>query len=316
MVNVVNVGGVSMSRNVLICGNDLLVEAILQHNIVQDKEISFIWYQKDVEFPHSVQDILNSAVMAKNLRLTATNTPEWNDIDLLLIGKSESASEKDLTFEESLRAEIHWTQLLINQAMANNFAGKVCFLTEHGEEQVFSALRFSGLPDNAIFGLGTLPLSMLVEKMISNILKIDVRQIHVSVLGTFADAVPAWSRGLVAGTPLLSLIAQENSLFTQNELTKIEERLKESSEKSLLPVILASIDRVFEALFSSFAQIIPLTHQVQVDEQKIAISEPVLLSTQGVSQLPTLNLSEDEKQKLVDIKDQVLSQIQSLTGGR
>ena len=64
MVNVVNVGGVSMSRNVLICGNDLLVEAILQHNIVQDKEISFIWYQKDVEFPHSVQDILNSAVMA------------------------------------------------------------------------------------------------------------------------------------------------------------------------------------------------------------------------------------------------------------
>ncbi|MBN7275170.1 lactate dehydrogenase [Ligilactobacillus pobuzihii] len=305
-----------MTKNVLICGNDPLVEAILQHNIIEDKSINFIWYQKEVEFSDAVQDVLTSEVLAKNLGLTATNTPDWSSIDLLLIGDLDVAENANLEFQQKLRSEIHWTQVIMNQAMANNFAGKVCFLTEHCEEQVFSALHFSGLPVNAIFGLGTFPLSILAEKLISNILKIDVRQVHVSVLGTSANALPAWSRGLVAGTPLLSLIAQENSLFSQDELTAIEEQLNRCSKRSLLPAILNGLDRVFEALFTPFAQSIPLTHQVELGGEKIAISEPVLLSTQGVSTLPTVNLSEDEKQRFVGIKTDVLSEIQTLVRGQ
>src|SRR5699024_9783354 len=169
-------GGVNMTKNVLICGNDPLVEAILQHNIIEDKSINFIWYQKEVEFSDAVQDVLTSEVLAKNLGLTATNTPDWSSIDLLLIGDLDVAENANLEFQQKLRSEIHWTQVIMNQAMANNFAGKVCFLTEHCEEQVFSALHFSGLPVNAIFGLGTFPLSILAEKLISNILKIDARQ--------------------------------------------------------------------------------------------------------------------------------------------
>jgi len=305
-----------MTKNVLICGNDPLVEAILQHNIIEDKSINFIWYQKEVEFSDAVQDVLTSEVLAKNLGLTATNTPDWSSIDLLLIGDLDVAENANLEFQQKLRSEIHWTQVIMNQAMANNFAGKVCFLTEHCEEQVFSALHFSGLPVNAIFGLGTFPLSILAEKLISNILKIDARQVHVSVLGTSANALPAWSRGLVAGTPLLSLIAQENSLFSQDELTAIEEQLNRCSKRSLLPAILNGLDRVFEALFTPFAQSIPLTHQVELGGEKIAISEPVLLSTQGVSTLPTVNLSEDEKQRFVGIKTDVLSEIQTLVRGQ
>lgn len=309
-------GGVNMTKNVLICGNDPLVEAILQHNIIEDKSINFIWYQKEVEFSDAVEDVLTSGVLAKNLSLTATNTPDWSSIDLLLIGDLDVAENDNLEFQQKLRSEIHWTQVIMNQAMANNFAGKVCFLTEHCEEQVFSALHFSGLPVNAIFGLGTFPLSILAEKLISNILKIDARQVHVSVLGTSANALPAWSRGLVAGTPLLSLIAQENSLFSQDELTAIEEQLNRCSKRSLLPAILNGLDRVFEALFTPFAQSIPLTHQVELGGEKIAISEPVLLSTQGVSTLPTVNLSEDEKQRFVGIKTDVLSEIQTLVRGQ
>ena len=309
-------GGVNMTKNVLICGNDPLVEAILQHNIIEDKSINFIWYQKEVEFSDAVQDVLTSGVLAKNLSLTATNTPDWSSIDLLLIGDLDVAENANLEFQQKLRSEIHWTQVIMNQAMANNFASKVCFLTEHCEEQVFSALHFSGLPVNAIFGLGTFPLSILAEKLISNILKIDARQVHVSVLGTSANALPAWSRGLVAGTPLLSLIAQENSLFSQDELTAIEEQLNRCSKRSLLPAILNGLDRVFEALFTPFAQSIPLTHQVELGGEKIAISEPVLLSTQGVSTLPTVNLSEDEKQRFVGIKTDVLSEIQTLVRGQ
>lgn len=309
-------GGVNMTKNVLICGNDPLVEAILQHNIIEDKSINFIWYQKEVELSDAVQDVLTSGVLAKNLGLTATNTPDWSSIDLLLIGDLGVAENANLEFQQKSRSEIHWTQVIMNQAMANNFAGKVCFLTGHCEEQVFSALHFSGLPNNAIFGLGTFPLSILAEKLISNILKIDARQVHVSVLGTSANALPAWSRGLVAGTPLLSLIAQENSLFSQDELTTIEEQLNRCSKRSLLPAILDALDRVFEALFTPFAQSIPLTHQVELGGEKIAISEPVLLSTQGVSTLPTVNLSEDEKQRFVGIKTDVLSEIQALVRGQ
>lgn len=306
-----------MTKNILVCGNDQLVEVILQHNIIQDQELNIVWYQSEAEFSESVQAILTAASLTKNLTLTATNTPEWKTVDLLLIGKQgakQSEREEDAE-EQQIHSEIHWTQMLINQAMANNFAGKVCFLTEFSELQVFAALHFSGLPDSAIFGLGTLPLALLAERLLANILKIDSRQIHVSVFGTRTTPVPAWSRSLVAGTPLLSLIAQENTIFTQDKLAEIEEVLHKNDPKSLLPVTLLAIDRIFAALFSPFAQIIPLTHQVLLGENKIAISEPVLLSNQGVSKLPGGNLSESEKQEISQIKLEVLTRIEKLIGG-
>lgn len=303
-----------MTKNVLISGNDWLVEAILQHNIIQDQELNLIWYQKETEFPRLVHELLAAATLAKNLNLTATNTPDWASIDLILVG-NQAGEKTELSSDERLHAEIHWTQIIVNQAMANNFAGKICFLTRFSEPQVFAALHFSGLPENAIFGIGTLPLALVAEQLLANTLKIDVRQIHVSVLGTLLDPIPAWSRGLVAGTPLLSLVAQENSIFSQDKLLEIEKILKESTPKSLLPAILASIDKIFTALFSQFAQILPLTHQVLLGKQKIAVSEPVLLSNQGVSKLPSFTLSEQEKQDLARIKVAVLTQIENLTGG-
>ncbi len=305
-----------MTKNILLCGNDLLMEAIIQHNILQDKDIKFTWYQQEVEFPALVQEILSAAVMAKNFSLTATNTPKWEDIDLLLIGKPISRIEKDPEENAALRAEIHWTQLIINQAMANNFSGKVCFLSEHSEEQVFSALHFSGLPVSSIFGLGTLPVTLLAENLLSSILKIDVTQVHVDVLGTAHQTVPAWSRGLIAGAPLLSLVAQENSLFKQDYLTEIDDKLQKVTAKSLLPAVLGSLDRLFDALFSRFGLVMPLTHQIKFGDQTIALSEPVLLSNQGVSSMVGIKLSENEKQQLAAIKGDVLASIQGLTGGK
>ncbi|GBG93923.1 L-lactate dehydrogenase [Ligilactobacillus salitolerans] len=303
-----------MTKKVLLCGNDLLIQSIIRHNVFKDQPFELIWYQREAEFSQEVNDILSSAVLAQNLSLTGTNTPPWGEIDLLLVGQPEFA--EDLSLVERMRVETQWTQFLINQAMANNFSGKVCFLSANSEQQVVSAIRFSGLPASSVFGIGTAQLSLLAEQLVSKVLHVDVRQIQVNVVGTLSRPIPAWSRGRVAGIPLLSLIAQENSLFNQDNLDEIEAALQHNSLEGLLPAMLNSLDQIFGALFSSFGLIITLAHQVELGDSLIAISEPVLLSAQGLSTMPLVNLSENENQQLGAAKAEVLAQIQELMGGK
>ena len=57
---------------------------------------------------------------------------------------------------------------------------------------------------------------------------------------------------------------------------------------------------------------VPLTHEIEFAKQKIAISEPVVLSKQGVAVMTKLNLSEEETEQFVAVKQRVLAQIDEL----
>ena len=77
-------------------------------------------------------------------------------------------------------------------------------------------------------------------------------------------------------------------------------------------VTVLCLQRICRALFFNHPILVPLTHEIEFAKQKIAVSEPVVLSKQGVAVLTKLTLSEDESTQYMEVKQNVLAELENL----
>ncbi len=93
---------------------------------------------------------------------------------------------------------------------------------------------------------------------------------------------------------MLGIVAQDNSLFGQANLDEITKDYQAKALQANKVVTVLCLQRICRALFFNHPILVPLTHEIEFAKQKIAISEPVVLSKQGVAVLTKLTLSEEE----------------------
>ncbi|KRL84126.1 lactate dehydrogenase [Ligilactobacillus apodemi] len=297
-----------MENNIMICGESSELKLFLQTCIIQDRPLNCDWFQISEETDPMVASLVNSANFADNFNLEMTLHPRWEQLELLVVG----TPPRSFIETEGKEAKRKWVQLVINQAMANGFKGKVCFVADNDHLWVYSALRFSGLPASNIFGLGTMPLSETVARLLGTGLAIGSDPIYANVIGTRDDSFIAWSRAQIAGNSLLSVVTQDNSLFDQSKLDQITATYLDEAKLSHDIVTVLCLQRICRAIFFNHPILVPLTHEIEFAKQKIAISEPVVLSKQGVAVMTKLNLSEEETEQFVAVKQRVLAQIDEL----
>ncbi|MEY8661507.1 lactate dehydrogenase [Ligilactobacillus faecis] len=297
-----------MENNLMVCGISDELTLFLNSCILHDDQLHGYLFQISDHISEQMQTLLANAELADNFTLEATMHPKWDKLELLLIGPAPIEFVK----ENEKNTQRKWTQLIINQAMANGFKGKICFVTPDDHLWVYSALRFSGLPASDVFGLGTMPLSEVVALLLGRQLDLGSDPIYANVIGTTSDSLITWSRAQIAGNLILSLVAQDKSLFGQANLDEIEKTYQEKERLMHTMMTTRCLRRVIKALFFNHPILVPLTHEVEFATQKIALSEPVVIAKQGIKHMAKLNLSEEEKQTYLATKQKVVEELERL----
>ena len=300
--------GIQMNNNIMICGENPELQLFLQTCILHDEHLKCFWFQINETPTAQVVSLVESSAFADNFVLEATAHPNWAELQLLLLG----TPPKDYVEAKRKNAQRRWIQLVINQAMANGFRGKICVVLPHDHLWVYSALRFSGLPANNVFGLGTMGFSETVARLLGERLDIGSDPIYANVIGTQDEAFIAWSRAQIAGNSVLGIVAQDNSLFGQANLDEITKDYQAKALQANKVVTVLCLQRICRALFFNHPILVPLTHEIEFAKQKIAISEPVVLSKQGVAVLTKLALSEEEMTQYIKVKQNVLAELENL----
>jgi len=78
--------------------------------------------------------------------------------------------------------------------------GVLLMVTNPVDVLTYAALRFSGLPENAVIGSGTVLDSARFRYLLSRHCRVDGRNVHAYVLGEHGDSeVFVWSRAAIAG---------------------------------------------------------------------------------------------------------------------
>lgn len=279
-------------NHLVICGYDASVMQLLQHFVLTDYPIKVTAFAADEASATQYEHLNHQAQYCDCFKMEVSSKIDWRTVDLMILASPVVVNEPvDLT------ARIKWVQTVMNQAMAASFTGLVLLVAPQDELLVYSALRFSGLPTSNVFGLGTLPLGFAAKHLLVADSAVAASDIALAPIGTQENASIPWSRVRLGGTPLLYFIAQNNKVFTTEQLTQVADKMVPTYQADASFLQTKAMLIILAALAGKSGRLLPLTHQIKFGDDVIAYSSPVMLTQSGVAELIELNLSEEEKQQ-------------------
>ena len=166
--------------------------------------------------------------------------------------------------------------------------------------------RMSGLPDNRVFGSGTVLDTARLRTLLGSKLNIDSRSVHAFVIGEHGDSeIVTWSHANISGVPLPDFYALRG--MNMDDLQKIEEEISNDVRNSAYEIIKrkgatcygigVSVRRICSAIVKDEKSILPVStvlHGTYAIEG-CALSVPAIVGKDGVEGLVPVAMSEAER---------------------
>lgn len=170
----------------------------------------------------------------------------------------------------------------------------------------YYAARMSGLPDNRVFGSGTVLDTARLRTLLGSKLNIDSRSVHAFVIGEHGDSeIVTWSHANISGVPLPDFYALRG--MNMDDLQKIEEEISNDVRNSAYEIIKrkgatcygigVSVRRICSAIVKDEKSILPVStvlHGTYAIEG-CALSVPAIVGKDGVEGLVPVAMSEAER---------------------
>jgi L-lactate dehydrogenase len=103
---------------------------------------------------NKIRDLQFASSFARASSFTIANTKDFISTDLLIITAQEER-KTDESDNDCIRRNMSLVRKVIKKAMANGFSGLILIATEPTDMFTYLVWKFSGLPKENIFGLGT-----------------------------------------------------------------------------------------------------------------------------------------------------------------
>lgn len=202
-------------------------------------------------------------------------------------------------------------------------AAMLMIVTNPVDIMTFVALRYSGMKEGKVFGLGTHLDSMRLKSLIASHFKVHVSEVHTRIIGEHGESmVPLWSATTIGGIQISNL-----PKFDNLPINEIMDTVRSSGQQ-----IIASkgstvwgpgeaIATIIRTILGNENRILTLTAYVKREVHNIGnvcIGVPVRINREGVFPV-TIKLDEDEvaafeasAQRIRDLTQQVLAGIDSV----
>lgn len=275
--------------------------------------------------PHLKEEAVMDLKYATSLFSTGSfvvgNEKDFHDTDILVITATEEKME-DETESSFLRRNILLVRKIINQAMANEFSGLILIATEPTDIFTYLVWKFSGLPKERIFGLGTYIDSMFLQQLLSQKMLVSLRDVNAFIIGGSSEKhkIAAWSRSNIGGNPILSLTMDPNSGVNQEDMFEMEQKILERtlfSEKAESYFTDASaLIKLVQFILNNEEAIVPLVHLGDIEDlSDIPLALPVSLGENGVRKATGFVFSDSEKKELLTVAKEIRQQLDWIEKG-
>ncbi len=173
--------------------------------------------------------------------------------------------------------------------------------------------KFSGLPANRVIGTGTMLDTARLREIIGRKLDVDPRNIHAQVVGEHGDSETIlWSSATIGGMRLRDWegwrIEYEEEIAHKVKRAAYEIIQRKGATNHAIGLVTATL---LKWLLRGEKRIINLSTVVNgpYGLQDLALSLPVLVSDQGVTEIIEVDMTSDEREKFMNsatvIKDAI-----------
>ena len=170
-----------------------------------------------------------------------------------------------------------------------------------------AALKFSGFPENRVFGSGTVLDTARLKYLLGEHLSVDSRSVHAFIIGEHGDSeIAVWSSANVSGVPLNDFCEMRGHFDHIASMKRIAESVKNSAYEIIEKKgatyygIAMSVKRILEAIARDEKSILPVS-SFQHDNHgvsDVAISMPAIVGRNGVEGTVPISLSKEEENAL------------------
>ena len=228
----------------------------------------------------------------------------------IIIVTAGAAQKPGETRLDLIKKNVGIFQSIIPEIAKRNFKGILLIVANPVDILTYAAKELSGLPDNRVFGSGTVLDSARLRFNLSEHLGVDPRSIHAFIIGEHGDSeFAAWSSANVSGVEI-SRFCEMRGYFHDHDLAKenIAEEVKNaaydiiSKKRATYYGIAMSAKRICEAIIRDEKSILPVSsiQHGRFGLNDVALSIPVIVGKDGIESEIPFSLNDDEMKKLRD----------------
>ncbi|MFC6296112.1 lactate dehydrogenase [Lactiplantibacillus daoliensis] len=303
-----------MNNTVIIRGLFEFVQQLILIAMAKDLPLNLIVAAEADEAPR-YQSLITASSACRRFTLQTPAKPDYSQADTLIIGNLVPlAADRDV--EADLKATLPLFRQFINAAMAAGFNGKLVLTGSNDSVLSVLAARFSGVDHQRVLGLGTLPQSRLLERLLQDQLSVGANDVHAFVVGTAREHLISWSRSYIGPAPVLTYLANQDISFGADEMGADQERIDEPAIVTNQTLSVLALVQVLRAFYDQAPFIGTVTNvQDTTDDQLVGLSSPVLISANGIKRLADMVLSDEEQKEYAEIAGEVRHDLDRVEAG-
>ena len=235
-------------------------------------------------------DIKDAAIIV--LTAGANQKPGETRLDLL---------KKNISIHSSIMAEIR----------KQNCEGILIVVANPVDVLTLYAQKYSGMPENRVFGSGTVLDTARLRYLIGNRLDVDARSVHAYVIGEHGDSeIVTWSNANVSGVPLSDFFALRG-MQGIGDLEASQKDIADDVKNAAYKIIekkhatyygiAASVVRLCRAVLKDEKCVLPISTCLHGEYgiSEVSLSVPAIVGRNGIEELVPVLLSEQERDDLL-----------------
>lgn len=166
-----------------------------------------------------------------------------------------------------------------------------------------AAQKLSGLPENRVFGSGTVLDTARFKYLLGEHLDVDARNVHAFILGEHGDSeIAVWSSANISGIPVHEFCELKGHYDHEKAMKEIADNVKNAAyeiiqkKQATYYGIAMSVRRICEAVIRDEKSILPVSRMLHGEYglDGMALSLPAIVGKGGVEAPVPAKLSDEE----------------------
>ena len=265
-------------------------------------------------------DISHGLLFAKPMNIYAGGYDDLADASMIIItaGANQKPGETRL---DLVRKNTKILLSVLAEIEKRNYRGNILIVSNPVDILTRVAQRHSALPEERIFGSGTVLDTARLKYLLGEHLSVDSRSVHAFTIGEHGDSeIPVWSSANVSGVPLHDFCEMRGYYDHDNAMLEIGESVKNSAyaiierKGATYYGIAMAVLRICEAVVRDEKSILPVSAALhgEFGIEGATLSVPAILGKNGVEKIVPISLSESELTRLRYSADMLKSVFEDL----
>ena len=251
-------------------------------------------------------DIAHGMPFAAPMNIYAGDYCDIDDaaITVITAGANQAPGETRL---DLVNKNVAIFKSIIPQIAERNYQGILLVVSNPVDILTYVALKLSGLPENRVFGSGTVLDTARFKYALGEHLGVDPRNVHARIIGEHGDSeIAAWSLANVSGIPVSDFCEMRGHTNHQENMDRIADEVRNAAyeiigkKRATYYGIAMTVKRICDSITRDEKAILPVSNYLDgcYGLHDIVLSMPAVVGKGGVEYKVPVPISDHELKQL------------------